>query len=201
MKSFLFLFKDSLEEFKRISCLTLTGIFIAVYMLIESLAIEIPYSRINFAFLAIAVIGMLFGPVVGFLSGGICDIVGYIVHPAGGFMPLYVLIGMLQGLIYGLVLYRKSPWVMRKSAKHGVKYGLLISAVVARLLDVVVINLFINTAANMHYGFIPDTVYTEAIAARAVKNFVELAADIPLMLVILPFALMLYRKSFARANS
>ena len=32
---------------------------------------------------------------------------------------------------------------------------LFLRAVVARLLDVIVINLLINTKLNLHYGFIP----------------------------------------------
>lgn len=201
MKSFLYLFRDSFDELKKISTLTVTGIFIAVSMLIESFTIELPYAKINFAFLAIAVIGMLFGPVVGTAAGGICDIVGFIVHPSGGFLPIYVLIGMLQGLIYGAVLYRKSPWVMRRTAKRGIRYGLMVSAIAARLLDVVVINLLIQTWANMHYGFIPDTVYLQAVAVRAIKNFAELAADIPLLLIFLPFALTVFNRSLRKAKN
>ena len=199
MKSFFNLFKDSASELKKVSCLTITGVFIAVSMLIESFTIEIPYAKINFAFLAIAVIGLLFGPTVSVIAGGLCDIVGYIVHPQGGFLPVYILLAMLQGLIYGICLYRKSPWMMKRAEKKAANFAIYISAVIARLLDVVIINLLLNTKANMHYGFIPETVFWEAVFARLIKNAVELAADIPLLFVLLPFALMLYRRAFSKS--
>ncbi len=199
MESFFNLFKDSAAELKKVSCLTITGVFIAISMLIESFTIEIPYGKINFAFLAIAVIGLLFGPTVSFISGGLCDIVGYIVHPQGGFFPIYILIAMFQGLIYGICLYRKSPWMMKRAEKKASNLAIYISAVIARLLDVAIINLILNTKANMHYGFIPETAFWEAVTARLIKNAVELAADIPLLFVMLPFALLLYRRAFLRS--
>lgn len=199
MKSFLNLFKDSAAELKRISCLTITGVFIAVSMMIESFTIEIPYAKLNFAFLAIAVIGLLFGPTVSFISGGLCDIVGFIVHPQGGFLPVYILIAMLQGLIYGICLYRKSPWMIKRAYRKLSNVAIYICAVIARILDVVIINLLINTKANMHYGFIPETAFWEAVSARLIKNVVELAADIPMLFILLPFALMLYRRAFSKS--
>ena len=72
MKKFFKMFADSAKEFGSVKSITVTGMFIAVSMVIESLSIDIGYTKINFAFLAIAVIGMLFGPVVGF--GGACGI-------------------------------------------------------------------------------------------------------------------------------
>lgn len=199
MKSFLNLFKDSAAELKKISCLTITGVFIAVSMMIESFTIEIPYAKLNFAFLAIAVIGLLFGPTVSCISGGLCDIVGFMVHPQGGFLPVYILIAMLQGLIYGICLYRKSPWMIKRSDSKFSNVAIYICAVIARILDVVIINLLINTKANMHYGFIPETAFWEAVSARLIKNVVELAADIPMLFILLPFALMLYRRAVSKS--
>lgn len=199
MKSFLNLFKDSAAELKKISCLTITGVFIAVSMMIESFTIEIPYAKLNFAFLAIAVIGLLFGPTVSCISGGLCDIVGFMVHPQGGFLPVYILIAMFQGLIYGICLYRKSPWMIKRSDSKFSNVAIYICAVIARILDVVIINLLINTKANMHYGFIPETAFWEAVSARLIKNVVELAADIPMLFILLPFALMLYRRAVSKS--
>lgn len=177
-------FKKSANEFKNLRCIVVTGLLIAVSMALETFTIEIPYAKVNFAFLAIAIIGMFFGPTVGLAAGFLCDIVGYIARPSGGFLFVYVLIAMLQGLIYGIVLYKKT----------GVK--LLPFAVIARLLDVIIINLCLNTIANMHYGFIPKAALGEAISIRIIKNAVELFADIPLLFVILPAVLLAYTRIF-----
>lgn len=190
MKRFINIFKDSLNEItgkNKVTCIVITGLLIAVSMAIETFTIEIPFAKINFAFLAIAAVGMFYGPVVAFFAGGICDVLGYIVHPDGGFIPTYILIAMLQGLIYGMVLYRKwgnmSAASIRKSRKIT---EFTVRVVTARLLDVIIVNLFLNTAANMHYGFIPRQAFGVAVAARLTKNLLQLAADIPLMLIILP---------------
>lgn len=191
MKSFFYLFKNSFDEMKNVRCLAITGIFITVSMIIEAFSIDFVLFKINFAFIAIAVIGMLFGPTVGFVAGLACDIVGFAVHPQGGFLPIYVLVAGLQGLIYGLVLYQKRE---NASAHKPSVTALMVRALIARSLDVIIINIFINTRLNMYYGFIPDTIYSDAIKARVIKNVLELLVDIPLLYIILPVALTAYNR-------
>ena len=193
MKSFFRMFVTSAKEFKSIRSVAITGVFIAVSMLIESFSIDIQFTKLNFAFIAIAVIGMLFGPTVSVFAGLACDVVGFMVHPTGGFLPAYTLVAGLQGLIYGICLYHKfTVHPIRIKDKDITPF---IRIVVARLLDVVIINLFINTALNLHYGFIPKAAYSSAIVARIAKNVIELAADIPLLFVILPVCLVAYKRT------
>ncbi len=198
MKSFFSMFLKSAKEFRHIKCITVTGIFIAISMLIEMFSIDLQFVKINFAFLAIAVIGMLFGPVVSMFAGFACDIVGFFVHPTGGFLPAYVLVAGLQGFIYGFVLYYKND-------KHSINFTnnetnksyditLYLKAVVARLLDIVIINLLLNTKLNLHYGFIPEQAYGAAIISRIAKNMIELCVDLPMLFVILPIALSAYKR-------
>lgn len=186
MKNFLSLFESSAKELKSARCLAVTAMMITLSMVIEFLAVPMPFGKINFAFIAIAIIGMLYGPSVAFMAGGLCDIVGYMVKPDGAFLPIYVFIAMLQGLIYGILLYKKQLNV------------LIPLALVARLIDVAVINLLCNTAANMHYGFIPKTAISEAIIVRLIKNILELFADIPLLVLVLPAAWLAYRRVFGK---
>ncbi len=203
--SFFSMFKKSALELKSVRCLTLTGILIALSMLLEMFSINLQVVKINFAFLAVAMIGMLFGPTVGFMAGLACDVVGFIAsNQSQGFFPIYVLVAGLQGLIYGVCLYHKNDkhslkWVNNQSGKT-VDITLYIRAVIARLIDVVFINLLINTKLNLHYGFIPKQAYTEAIIARTTKNIVELAADIPLLFVLLPIALMAYKRTISHTK-
>lgn len=182
------IFKDSAKEFKSISALTVTAMLIAVSYILESRTIFIGDMKINFAFIAIAIIGMLYGPTISFFAGGICDIVGFLAAPKWGFLPLYTLIAMFQGLIYGLILYKKS----------GKK--LAVSIVIARLIDVLLINMVINTYANIHYGFIASQSISTIIATRALKNGLELILDIPLMLAVLPTVLLAYNQSRGRSS-
>ena len=192
MMSFFSMFGLSFKEFRNIRTVLITGIFIAISMILEMFSINLALFKINFAFLAIAVIGMLFGPTVGLFAGMACDIVGFIAKPDGGFFPAYVLVAGLQGLIYGICLYHRAELPFLK--KMNSTAALLIRAVIARLLDVVIINLLLNTALNLHYGFIPAEAYGTAIIARTAKNVLELFADIPLLMLVLPVALAAYKR-------
>lgn len=197
MKSFFSMFVKSAKEFRHIKCITITGVFIAVSMLIEMFSIDLQFVKINFAFLAIAVIGMLFGPVVALFAGFGCDIVGFFVHPSGGFLPAYVLVAGLQGFIYGLVLYHKndkhSIILTNNQNNKSTDITLFLKAIIARLIDILVINLLLNTKLNLHYGFIPEQAYGAAIVSRIAKNMIELCVDLPILFIILPVALNAYK--------
>lgn len=201
MKGFFNSIVMSAKEFKKLRTLTVTAMLIAASMFIEMFTIDIGFIKLNFAFIAIAVIGMLFGPCVGFTAGLACDIVGYIAHPTGAFLPAYVLVAGFQGLIYGIILYHKAYGTeidnagkLSVNAKKNIAF--IIRIIVARLCDVIIINLLINTALNLHYGFIPAAAYSTAIVARVTKNILELALDLPLLFAILPAALMAYKRVF-----
>ena len=208
MKSFFSSFRKSANEFTDLRSLSITGIFIAMSVVLESVTINTPYFKISFAYLAAACIGMLFGPTVGFASGLICDVLGFMVNPAGApFLPIYTLVQGLSGLIYGAVLYHKTDYslISRKTEKlesvknkSGLSVQFFVRIVIAKLLNITFINIFINTALNMHYGFIPKQAYSAAIVARVLKNLIQLAADIPLMFVILPTVFVIYKRTFGK---
>ena len=193
MRDFLSVFTDSAKEFTKVRSLVTTSLLVAVSMVIEMFSIDIGFAKLNFAFLAIAINGMLFGPCMGMMAGFACDIVGYLAHPSGGFLPAYVLVGGLQGLFYGLFLYQKwsghsIQFVSNKTGKT-TDITLYLRAIVARLADVVIINLLIQTKLNLHYGFIPQEAYGAAIVARVAKNVIELAIDLPLLFILLCWAM------------
>lgn len=190
MKKFL----ESCKEVKELRAVVVTGLLIALSMVIESFTINLGFAKINFAFLAIAAIGMLFGPSVAFFAGGICDILGYLVAPDGAFFPLYTLIGAVQGLIYGVIAYRK---LSEKSGKAFNK-EMMIRLIIARIVDVLFINLICNTAANFHYGFLQDRTLGAAIAARTAKNLLELPFDIILIAGVLMAVLKAYNMVFGK---
>lgn len=205
MKGFFSCFTESAKEFTKLRSLTVTAIFIAVSMMIEAFSIDLQFIRLNFAFLAIAIISMLFGPCMGLVAGCACDIVGHLVHPVGGFLPAYVLVAGLQGLIYGICLYYKMDGhsIQFRNNKTGKERDmtLFLRAILARLLDVVIINLLLNTKLNLHYGFIPEEAYGAAIVARIAKNVLELALDLPLLFILLPIALTAYQRVFQLRNA
>ena len=79
MKRFLAIFSDSAKELTNLRCIVMTGMLIAVHVLL-SIFVMIPIGeniKISFSFLALASIGMLFGPIPAAIAGGITDILGF----------------------------------------------------------------------------------------------------------------------------
>ncbi len=57
--------------------------------------------------IAIGVISMLFGPVVGGIMGGIGDILKFLIKPTGPYFFGYTLNAMLGPVIYGIFFYHR----------------------------------------------------------------------------------------------
>ncbi len=105
------MFRDSALEFKKLRCITVTAMLIALNLALKSVTVYITDDlKISFSFLALAAIGMLFGPTVSFLSGAVTDILGLLVaNTIGAFNPLFTLVEAVGGMLYGLFLYRLKP--------------------------------------------------------------------------------------------
>ena len=78
---------------------------------------------------------------------------------------------------------------------------MMVRLVIARVVDVVFINLICNTAANFHYGFLRDKTLGAAIAARVVKNLLELPVDIILIAAVLTAVLKAYEAVFGKQKT
>ncbi|MBD5082283.1 MAG: folate family ECF transporter S component [Ruminococcaceae bacterium] len=194
-------FKRSLSELRSIRCLTIVGVFIAIFVVLDGyFSIRIGDSlKINFAYLALAAIGMLFGPAVGMISGFACDLVGYFANPVGAFIPWFALITALEGLIYGLFLYDFMPNKFDRS-KNAIQYFLQYGRIfAARIIVVVICNLLLNTFALYKCGFIGNTEegFWAIVWARIGTN----AAGLAIALVIMPAVLIPVRLAYSRFSA
>ena len=78
MKSFFSLFSDSAGELKKVTTITVTGMLMALSIVLRNLAINISADlRITFAFLGIMAVAMLYGPVVTMIATTGIDVMGY----------------------------------------------------------------------------------------------------------------------------
>ena len=96
MKRFLAIFSDSAKELTNLRCIVMTGMLIAVHVLL-SIFVMIPIGeniKISFSFLALASIGMLFGPIPAAIAGGITDILGFMLanKTGGAYHPGFTLV-------------------------------------------------------------------------------------------------------------
>ncbi len=184
MKSFFSTFKDSAQELKSVRCLTVTGILVAIFIILDMFSIRIgDFIKVNFAFTALASVGMLFGPVPAMLAALAGDLIGCIL---GGQAPLPLLscTAVLEGLLFGVMLYKR----------NGVK--LVTMSVIARVIDSAVISLVLNTFVLRHYGFMSST--AEQFYIRCGKIATELIVFIPLVIVVMPAVLAVYNRIYKR---
>ena len=145
--------------------LVITGFMTALSIVLSKLvSINISFLRIGFGFLPIAVLGILYGPVIAAIGYGLADLIGAWLLPTGAFFPGFTVSAVLTGLIYGWILYRKEVNFPR--------------ALAASALVCLAINLLLNT---YWLTFIIGKGFTVLLASRAVKELVA----IPVMAVII----------------
>lgn len=63
----------------------------------------LPALRINLTSVPIILSGMMFGPLVGLITGGLSDILCFIIKPSGPYFPGFTITAALAGLLPGLI--------------------------------------------------------------------------------------------------
>lgn len=181
MKSFFSDFKSSAAELKNVRCLTVAGILTAAFIVLDMFSFRpTEFIKVNFAFIALAAVGMLFGPVPAMLSALAGDLVGCILSGQAP-LPLLSLTAVLTGLVYGALLYKKDG------------FRLVIFSVIARLADSFIICLLLNTPILMYYGFMSST--SQQLYLRYGKTAAELVFFIPLTITVLPAVKAVYGRT------
>ena len=170
-------FKKSAEELKSVKCIVTIGLLLAVGVVLDGFGtIRIGDAiKINFTFLPLAMIGILFGPVCGFLGGMLVDIIGYLVNPIGAFIPWLVLIQGLEGLIYGMILY---------NLKAEKTWQTFLRIIVSRFIVCALCNLTLNTWALYSMGFIKGDSFSVLFVARIITNLITFALGSAMMTVL-----------------
>lgn len=187
-------FKNSARELKSIKCIVTIGMLLAAAVVLDGFgSIRIGDAiKINFTFLPLSMIGILFGPVAGFFAGLLTDIIGYLVNPVGAFIPWLVLITGLEGLIYGMVLYNVNG---EKTVKT------VIRIVAARFAVCAICNLTLNTMALYSFGFITGESLGALIYARLATNIITFCLGSYMMMAVLLPVKQLYDRRIRRAGS
>lgn len=178
------MFIRSAKELKSIRCLCVTAMLIALDIALKLLVgIQVTESiKLSFAFIAIASIGMLYGPTIGFAAGLITDIIGFLVKPTGAFDIRFTLIEALGALIYGMFLYNavNGKWLLPR-------------IIAAKTTVVIVCNLWLTTwAISSVYG----KGFLAMLPARVISNLIQLPIDIVILAVFLPLVLKAYNSVF-----
>lgn len=133
MKNFFSLIKESALELKNTISLTVTAMLTALYVVLHTFTTIVVSAMIEIRFsgVALALIGSLYGPVVGGVAGAVGDVLKFFIRPTGsGFFPGFTLGEFLRGFIYGVFLYKKQPTLWR--------------VVAANLVNAIVVDFFLT---------------------------------------------------------
>lgn len=202
-------FKKSAAELKSLRCLCVTAILIALDLVLKSVAtINVTKDmKITFAFLALASVGMLFGPVVAFLAGTVTDILGMLIaNNIGAFNPMFTLVEALGAMIYGIFLYDlrfsdSNTLGGKFTNKNDIKQ--LLRIVLSKVTVVIVCNLILTPLAlivsnSMEAGTFIYAPVLVKYPARLIKNAIQCPVDIILLFAVLPIISTAYNRVFKR---
>ena len=162
------IFTESAKEIRKTKSLVTLAVLLALAVVLGFVSVQVTESlRVGFSFLPNAVSGQLFGPVGGMLVGGLADILKYLVKPTGPFFPGFTISGVLGGLIYGLVLYKKPATLPR--------------IILCMTLIAVFVNMLLNTYwLTILYG----NAFLVILPARIVSNLISLPVNIILYYLV-----------------
>lgn len=158
-----------MHKLKNVRILTTAALLVAIATVLGFLKIPLTeLIELRFAFLPIAVAGMMFGPAIGCTVGVLADVLGYLVRPTGPFFPGFTIATGISGLIYAFFFYKKKITLPR--------------VVAASAVETVVVSLVINSI-NLHilYG----TPILAVITAKLLKNAVMFPINTALLAIVL----------------
>ena len=201
-------FKKSFEELKSVRCLTVTALLIGVSIALKFLLIQPSETlKISFSFVGLAAIGMLYGPTVAGLAGIVTDVLGFLAKPTGAFSPIFTVVELTGGIIYGIFLYKLNPAKLDFSSGSAFLSGLktnslqVLRIVGAKFTINLVCNVFMNTAAMVIMGYFAPEVFWVKIWERIIKNAVMLPIEVFILLLVLYPVMIAYRAAFRHTRS
>jgi len=161
MKKMKELFLSSSKEMKNLKCITLLSMLGAVSIILGYLTFMPSQSiKVTFNFLPNEFVYYLFGPVTGAFFGAAMDILTYILRPTGPFFYGFTISAILNGLLYGILLYKRPVSLKR--------------ILIANLIQMLTINLLLNTYwLSILYG----NAFMVLLPARAIKAAIMLPIE------------------------
>ena len=202
-------FAKSALELKKIRCIVVTALLIALELALKGLTISVAENlKVSVAFITKAAMGMLYGPTVAFFGGVVSDVISFMIKPTGAFSILFTLQEGFAAMLYGLFLYgmritRKELHDKTLQKQNALK---ILRIVLAKLSVVVLINLLYTPFALIVSNSLAagEIVFGSVLAdypARLIKNAIQFPADCILLIAFLPIVSTAYNLVFKRNNN
>lgn len=180
--------KDAAAQLGNVKILVFAALIIALRVVVKNPFCKIslmPGLHLTMDCYVNALGAMIFGPVVGFLSGAVSDTLGCILFPSPEpyFFP-YILVEMLSSFIFGVFLWRRKLSVNR--------------VLLSKFAVNVVCNLLVNPAiTKLYYVWLGDstqTAYAFVTAVRVGKNLVLFPLEAALIVLFVSALFPLLRR-------
>ena len=161
-------FVQSAKELKSVRSIAGMAMLLAVSIILSQFSVALtPQLKVGLAFLATALLGMIYGPVAGGVAAGVGDIIKFILKPSGAFFFGFTLNAILGGVFYGIFFYKNKPGVTR--------------SVVSKLLINLLVNAGLGTLwSSMLYG----KGFMALIGPRLIKNLTLLPIEALILFVV-----------------
>lgn len=163
------LFKQMIQPLKKVETITVNALLLAMNTVLGFFTIAIgEFIKISFSFLTLSLSGMLYGPIISGIFGGLGDIINYMVKPTGPFFPGFTLNAILTGIIYGIAFFNKKITLVR--------------TIVAKLTVTIFIDLLLSTYwLSVLYG----QAFLALLPLRMLKSAIMLPINVFLLYLVL----------------
>ncbi len=153
---------------KKTRTLVITSLLVAITVILARFLpiFRNDVIRISIEFLPIALGSIIFGPLIGGLTGLLADIIGATLFPSGTFFPGFTLSAFLTGIIYGLLLYKKNITVIK--------------IVITIIIKVVIIDLVMVTTWLL-------IIYKMPLEALLLSRIIKCAIIVPIEILLIYF--------------
>lgn len=156
--------------------LVIMALLVAISIILSRfLSIAAWNMKIGFAFVPVALAGILLGPVPAAIVAAVADFIGALLFPFGQFFPGFTLTAFLNGLLYGAFLYQKTH----------IK-NVVLAAVTTQILG----SLLLNTLwISMLYG----TPFWALLPTRFAQVCLMTAVEIIVIRILVSYAPQIYK--------
>jgi len=148
---------------------TVSLLISAQIVLTRFLSISLPFVRISFVFLPIAICGLIHGPAWSGLAAAMADFIGFILFSSGNgpFFPGFTLSAALTGIVFGFCLTQKEKvWL---------------HTVLAVLINCLFISLVLNT---YWVSIITNTNILVLLPQRIIQNIFMIPVQLTVLMSI-----------------
>ena len=170
------------DVFKKpdVRMIVIIGLMIAFEVVMHRLlGIQTPIVQINFGFVPIIIIAILYGPFYSGLAWGMADVIGTLLFPTGAFFPGFTITAFLSGVIFGIFLFKAKSYIT------------------STVVSVLIVNIFMNMLLNTYWLTV---LYQRGFIILLPDRLIKCAITIPVQIIAI-YLIQKYRPQLEKTSS